>query len=217
MCQRLIKNSKLANHQIGKLVDLFALEILASKAAKIIMVNRHSVDRIYTFIRQCIARECENNFPLKDAFGIDNSRLLPNMRASNQKHRLPVFGILKLNEKIFTRVVDDIDRETLQRMIRTRSAPPVVAKTKSYRLFQGLILDGRKYYHIGSPTSTTKNAELATGTGNFWGYAKNKLKKYCGINKAHFNLYLKEMEFRYNHRDHADLALLIKKLLKNMN
>jgi transposase-like protein len=51
------------------------------------------------------------------------------------------------------------------------------------------------------------------GIENFWGYAKIKLKRYYGVNRAHFYFYLKEMEFRFNHRKAANLAALIKKIV----
>jgi transposase len=35
----------------------------------------------------------------------------------------------------------------------------------------------------------------------FWAFAKERLIKFHGVSKAYFPLYLKEMEFRYNHRD----------------
>ena len=38
------------------------------------------------------------------------------------------------------------------------------------------------------------------GIESFWGYAKNRLVKFKGMNKSMFNLHLKECEFRFNNR-----------------
>ncbi len=35
---------------------------------------------------------------------------------------------------------------------------------------------------------------------SFWGYAKNRLVKFKGMDKSMFNLHLKECEFRFNNR-----------------
>ena len=35
---------------------------------------------------------------------------------------------------------------------------------------------------------------------SFWGYAKHRLYKFKGIPKEKFELYLKETEYRFNHR-----------------
>jgi transposase len=46
------------------------------------------------------------------------------------------------------------------------------------------------------------------GIEGFWSYAKHKLYNYRGVSKSNFPLYLKEMEFRYNHRKENLLSLL---------
>ncbi|HUT98430.1 MAG TPA: transposase, partial [bacterium] len=38
------------------------------------------------------------------------------------------------------------------------------------------------------------------GIENFWGYAKRRLKVYHGGFKRNFDLFIREMEFRFNHR-----------------
>jgi transposase-like protein len=38
------------------------------------------------------------------------------------------------------------------------------------------------------------------GADGFWSYAKERMDKFHGISKEKFPFYLKEMEFRYNHR-----------------
>jgi len=43
-----------------------------------------------------------------------------------------------------------------------------------------------------------------TGLEGFWNYAKERIVKFHGVSKEKFPLYLREMEFRYNHRN-ADI------------
>jgi transposase-like protein len=50
--------------------------------------------------------------------------------------------------------------------------------------------------------------------GPLWGYAKTKLKSYYGVSRERFYFYLKGMEFRFNHRKAANLAALIKKIVR---
>lgn len=64
MASRWIKNSKLSNRQVGKLIDYFALEAPAKRAAKMGGINRHSADRVYQLIRVKLARESERESPL---------------------------------------------------------------------------------------------------------------------------------------------------------
>ena len=39
------------------------------------------------------------------------------------------------------------------------------------------------------------------GIGNFWNQAKRHFCKFNGIPKAHFELYLKKCEWRFNHSE----------------
>ena len=61
---------------------------------------------------------------------------------------MPVFGILKRNERVYTRVVEDVSRKTLRKIIRTRVIPESVFYSDSFRSHNGLVLDGFNHYRI---------------------------------------------------------------------
>ena len=93
--------------------------------------------------------------------------------------------------------------------------PESVIYTDSFRSYDGLVLDGFKHYRINHRECfATSKRQHINGIENFWGYAKTKLKSYYGVSRGHFYLYLKEMEFRFNHRKAANLAALIKKTVR---
>ena len=77
--------------------------------------------------------------------------------------------------------------------------------TNSYR--HCLILHAQMFAH--------SHRRHINGIENFWSFAETKLRRHVGIRRNHFVLYLKEMEFRFNHR-HEDLLLLIGRLLKKL-
>ena len=47
------------------------------------------------------------------------------------------------------------------------------------------------------------------GIESFWGYAKNRLVKFKGMDKSMFNLHLKECEFRFNNRKQDIYKILL--------
>jgi transposase len=218
VAQRLIKNSKLTNRQLNELIRYFALEVPASRAANVMQINRHSAERVYHIIRRCLARECELHSPLGGEVECDESyfggrRKGPRGRGAAGK--VPVFGLLKRNGKVYTRIVEDVSRKTLRQIIRTKVVPDSVIYTDSFRSYDGLVLDGFKHYRINHQKCfAVGKRNHINGIENFWGYAKTKLKSYYGVSREHFYFYLKEMEFRFNHRKVADLAALIKKTVK---
>ena len=59
MTSKWVRNSKLSNRQIGKLIDCFVLVVPSSKAAKMLKINRHSADRVGNIIRTKLTQEVE--------------------------------------------------------------------------------------------------------------------------------------------------------------
>jgi transposase len=216
--KRLVRNSKLTNRQLNQLIKYFALEVPAARAAKVMNINRHTAQRIYQVIRHCLAKECELESPFGGEVECDESyfggrRKGPRGRGAAGK--VPVFGLLRRNGCVYTRIVKDVSRKTLRQIIKTKVIPESVIYTDSFRSYDGLVLDGFKHYRINhQEVFATSKRQHINGIENFWGYAKTKLKSYYGVSRNQFYFYLKEMEFRYNHREAPDLQALITKIVR---
>jgi len=52
------------------------------------------------------------------------------------------------------------------------------------------------------------------GIENFWNQAKRHMRKFKGVPKAQFSLYLKECEWRFNNSDLSDQLLVIRQCVK---
>ncbi|MFI5324249.1 MAG: transposase, partial [Thermodesulfobacteriota bacterium] len=212
MTYRWIKGSKLTNKQIGSLIDYFALEVPAVKAARILRINRHTADRVYNFIRAALAAECEKQSPFRESDAPPGPRPTSERQdgtAGVASRINPVFGILMRNGRAHTRIVDDISCQTVKTIIRTRVVPEQAFRSESFSSLNAIVFDGNKHLritHNEGPGGGEKNR--SAGADNFWGFVKTKLKRYYGVSRPHFYLYLKEMEFRYNHRN-DDLRMVI--------
>jgi len=57
-----------------------------------------------------------------------------------------------------------------------------------------------------------KGRNHINGIEGFWSFAKHWLYHYRGIPKTYFPLYLKEVEWRFNHRN-ENLVILLRRLL----
>jgi transposase len=49
-------------------------------------------------------------------------------------------------------------------------------------------------------------------SGSFWAFARTRLRRFNGVTPRRFPLYLKELEFRYNHRGEDLFPLLADRL-----
>lgn len=70
------------------------------------------------------------------------------LRGRGAAGKVPVFGLLKRNGRVYTRIVEDVSRKTLRRIIKTKVVPESVIYTDSFRSYDGLVLDGFKHYRI---------------------------------------------------------------------
>jgi len=217
MSKRLIARSKLSNRQLHQLIDFFALEVPAVKAARVIGINRHSAERIYQVIRQHLAWACEHRSPLRGEVEADESYFgghRKGLRGRGAAGKVAVFGLLKRRGKVYTRPVPNVTRETLRAVIRQKVPKGSTIYSDQFSGYDGLITEGYRHYRINHGEGCAPSRRRhSNGIENFWGYAKTKLKRYYGIPRTQCLLYLKEMEFRFNHR-HEDLPLLIRRILK---
>lgn len=217
MSKRLIARSKLSNRRLNQLIDFFALEVPALKAAHVLRINRHSAERVYQVIRQHLAAECERRSPLRGEVEADESYFgghRKGLRGRGAAGKVAVFGLLKRRGKVYTCPVPNVTRETLRAVIRRKVPKGSTIYSDQFSSYDGLITEGYRHYRIDHGQSfAPSRRQHINGIENFWGYAKTKLKRYYGIPRSQFWLYLKEMEFRFNHR-HEDLPLLIRRILK---
>jgi len=217
MTKRLIPRSKLSNRQIGRPIAPFALEVPAVKATRVLRINRHSAERVYQVIRRHLAWECERVSPLRGEVEADESYFgghRKGQRGRAAAGKVAVFGLLKRRGKVYTRPVPNVTRETLRAVIRQKVPKGATIYSDQFSGYDGLITQEYRHVriHQGHSFATSRRRHI-TGIENFWGYAKTKLKRYYGVSRHHFLLYLKEMEFRFNHRQH-DSAVLIWRILK---
>jgi transposase len=218
MAARWIKGSKLSNKQIGHLIDYFALEVPAIKAAGILDINRHSAERVYNFIRQLLVSECEKESPLSNEPVPPGSDTPGEPRAefgAEINEDIQVFGIVIRGGRAYTRSLYGIPEETVRRIIRSHTIPARETRSESLGSFDALALGGTKHFlirHAGEEAAD-RDKHRPASADNFWSFVKTKLNRYYGVRGPRLNLYLKEMEFRYNHRS-DDLRKVIRDILK---
>ena len=218
MAKKLIPRSKLTNRQLGRLIVFFVLEVPATAAAKQLKIHRHSAERVYTFIRRCLLLECEEEAKLSGEIEMDESYFGGHRKGNRGRGaagKVAVFGLLKRNGRVYTRPVTDVSAATLRHIIRQKVPRGSIVYTDSFKSYDSLITMGYKHFRVdhSKEFARTKRNHI-NGIENFWGFAKTRLKRYYGIDRTQFELYLKEMEFRFNHRQDENLSLTVRKIIK---
>ncbi len=132
----------------------------------------------------------------------------------------PVFGIFKRNENVYTEIVPDCKKPTLQSIIRGRVSPESVIHTDGWRGYDGLVDVGYdKHFRVnhGKNKFPKGHGMHINGTENCWSFTKRRLSKFNRV-KANFALHLKECEWRYSKESFTlqqELDTILKKHLKS--
>ena len=98
--------------------------------------------------------------------------------------------------KVHTVMIPDV----LLPIIRQKVVPDSIVYTDSYPAYD--VLDISEFHHHRidhSDVYVLDRHNHINGIENFWNQAKRTLSRYNGIPKAHFPLFLKETEFRFNY------------------
>jgi transposase len=130
--------------------------------------------------------------------------------------KIPVFGVLKRQGKVYTQVVPDCSMKTLQAIIKGKVGSNSIMHSDRFCSYDGLVdLGYKRHYRVnhGKDEFARKKSHI-NGIENFWGIAKMRLSKFRGLNKNVFYLHLKETAFRFNNR-HEDLYKLMLQMLSN--
>lgn len=199
-----ITNCKLKKKIQLKLLEFFVLEVTARSAADILDINPNSAALFYRKIRQII--EYHLSLDANEVFAgqieLDESYfggVRKGKRGRGAAGKIVVFGILKRGGKVFTIVVNDTKTKTLMPIITKKVAPDSIVYTDSYRSYQALDVSDFCHKRINHSKLFAKGRNHINGIENFWNQSKRILRKYNGIDKKYFHLFLKECEFRFNY------------------
>ena len=217
MKNKYVNRSKISETKFRQLVKLFALDLTATQATELTGLNRNTVNRIYSAMRQRIYAYSQQTSPINGEVEADESyfgsRRVRGKRGRGASGKTIVFGLFKRGGKVYTEIVPDVKSATLQDIVRGRVDIESVIHTDGWRGYDGLVdLGYEKHFRVYHAEN-----EFSKGDGNhingiesFWGYAKHRLVKFNGIPKDLFEIYLKETEFRFNNRGNDLYQVLLK-------
>ena len=217
---RYAKRSKISEAKFRQIIRYFAVDLDASQITRLIGLNRNSVNRYLRAIRQRIAEFCETQSPFSGEIEVDESyfgaRRIKGKRGRGASGKTIVFGVLKRHGKVYTEIVPDCSKATLQAVIRGKVTLDSVIYSDGWPGYNGLVDVGYgKHLRIDHGRNEfAKGSTHVNGIEGFWGFSKTRLSRFRGMSKSTFYLHLKECEFRFNYRG-QDLYKILIKMIKN--
>lgn len=216
---RYYRRSRISEAKFRQLVRCFAMDFTATDTAELTAISVRSVNTIFLKMCQRIAEACELASPLQGAVEVDESYFgahrVRGKRGRGAYGKTIVFGLLKRDGKVYTEIVPNCSKATLQAVIRGHIEPASVIHSDGWRGYDGLVDIGfDKHFRVNHGANEFASGERhINGIESFWSYAKRRLAKFNGVSKRTFYLHLKETEFRFNHR-RDNLYLAVLKLLR---
>ncbi len=129
--------------------------------------------------------------------------------------RMPVFGIVERGPHVFADLIPELDEDNIVHFkmnfhLKTASLGKIIY-TDRYKQYSALLVGGSRL----SATYNIKHADkglFIDSSKGFWSYSKEWFRRLKGISPRNFPLYIKELEFRYNHRTQDIFPILAKYL-----
>ncbi|MBI1999022.1 MAG: IS1595 family transposase [Parcubacteria group bacterium] len=202
------RQAKIHYRKITKLIECFCLDIDATRTTALVHVNRKTTNRYFMLFRLAIywhqvkeknkvigEAECDESY-----FGAKRKRgFRGKLKRGRGTQKQPVFGVFERDGRVFTEIVPDCKKKTLQALILGKISSDTVIYTDGWRGYNGLVDVGYdRHFRVnhGKNEFSKGNGVHINGIESFWSFTKRRLNKFNGV-KKNFNLHLKECEWRW--------------------
>ena len=213
-----VKHCKLTRYQQLELIKYFVAGTPARTAADLASVHRNSAIRFFHKLRCAIAtKQQERAAQFCGEIEVDESYfggIRKGKRGRGAAGKTIVFGLLKRGGKVYTVPVADVKQKTLLPVIRQKIKPDSVVYTDGHTAYNALDISEFIHFRINHSKEFVSNHTHINGIENFWNQAKRHMRKYNGIPKQNFELFLKECEWRFNEGSPKQLLDDLKNILK---
>lgn len=220
-------NSKLSDYRIKKIISCFCIDIPANKTALLLGLNRNTINRWYGLFRQAVyCRQAALKDKLVGRVEVDESYFGAKRQRGRQGKlkrgrgtlKQPVFGIFERDGQVYTEIVPDCKRLTLQAVILGKVSVESVIYSDGWRGYNGLVDVGySRHFRVchGDNEFARDGHNHINGIESFWSFTKRRLAKFNGVS-VNFELHLKESEWRWK-RQPDELAVELWQLVRLFN
>ncbi len=190
----------------------FYLEVSARKTAKELELDYETIQSRFMQFRKAIAEYCKKEAKkLNGELELDETYFggkRKGKRGRGANNKAIAFGILERKGRVYTIIVENVSKETLMKAIEEKTHKGSVFYTDGFKSYVDLKQYGKHNIIRHDKDEFVKEKNHINGIEGFWSFSKERFRKYHGIDKQNYPLYLKEMEFRFNNRDNNIFKLL---------
>lgn len=214
---------KLSRHNLKKILKHFCVDVNATQTAILTGFNRNTINRYFNIFRRIIFENQVKELRLfTGEIEVDESYFGPSRLKGNHRNmrgrgtwKQPVFGIFERNGRVYTEIISDCHKKTLQKIILGKVGLESVIHSDGWRGYDGLVDVGYdKHFRVKHRENDFAHGNChINGIESFWSFTKRRLTKFNGV-KKNFNVHLKECEWRWN-KPVKQLEDELSRLIKN--
>lgn len=198
-----MRKSRISKAKQEKLIEYFVAGATGRCAAELVGVNFKTACYFYQRLRELIAAhtEREANEVFAGEIEVDESYFGGHRKGNRGRGaagKVPVFGLLKRGGKVYTKIIPDASSATLIPIIEKKIIPDSIVYSDCWNGYNVLDVSDFKHYRINHSKLFADRKNHINGIENFWNQAKRHLRKFNGVPKDNFGLFLKECEWRFN-------------------
>lgn len=196
-----MRRSRIERRKQKALLSHFVAGATARTAAALAGVHKNTAALYFHRLRQIIWRATEDETPFAGEIEVDESYFggrRKGKRGRGAAGKTPVFGLLKRGGKVYARVIADTKGQTLKAIMEKKIVPDSIVYTDPYSSCNVLDVSSFKHCRINHSERFADRQNHINGIENLWNQAKRHLRKFNGVPKQHFALYLAECQWRFN-------------------
>ena len=215
-----MRKSRLSPYKQDRLIEHFVSGSTALTAASLCGVNRKTAAYFFLRLREIITLELdvESEAMFGGEIEVDESYFggkRQEKRGRGAAGKIPVFGLLKRGGRVYAKIIPDASSATLIPIIERKVIPDSIVYSDSWKGYNVLDVSDFKHFRINHSKLFADDENHINGIENFWSQAKRHMRKFNGVPKAQFGLYLKECEWRFNNSDPSIQLPQIKQWVKH--
>ncbi|QOL19670.1 IS1595 family transposase [Candidatus Bodocaedibacter vickermanii] len=198
-----MRKSRLRKGIQRRLIEHFVAGTTARCAASLVGVNAKTACYYYHRLRIIISQQLEKDSEevFKGEIEVNESYfggIRKGKRGRGAAGKVPVFGVLKRGGRVYTKIIPDASSSTLIPIIESKVVPDSIVYSDCWKGYNVLDVSEFKHYRINHSKLFADKQNHINGIENFWNQAKRHLRKFNGISRETFGLFLKECEWRFN-------------------
>ncbi len=195
------KRSRISRVKFNLIVQYFCDDLTAFETSRLVHLNRHTVEDYFNRFRSVVLKDSLEKGKFNGEVEIDESYFGPTRvkgkRGRGAGEKIPVIGLLKRGGKVHVQIVTNCTKEELMPVIRGRILTGSTIYTDGWRSYD----HGYRHYRVHhAKNEFARGRSHVNGIESFWSFVKRRLRKFNGVRKNTFLLYLKESEWRFNNR-----------------